>query len=340
MSKAQDKKRKLFNVFSQNLMWLGEHPIITSNQDITNKCMCPICMKLYSESDLSPIVENHLTLEHVPPESLGGKGQLLTCKKCNSISGSQLDSHLLNLLHEQDFQEFLPNSATRTTFELNGNKVNGNVKIDERGGFIIDLQPKISDPKQDEQFMKDLILPRSYYSPFLNWDKFIEPQPLTPTFKFDFRAKADKRRAEVALLRIAYLYACAAFGHSFYINPDLNEVRNQIRNPDKEIIKAPYWIHMDVPLGINIIKQPKELQCFIIAFELKTKSKTRRFSVALPGYTDPGRNIYQNINTIVGVKECSIIVDYIERKPWLEKKEDVVASMEYWNGITNPTDKS
>ena len=34
-----------------------------------------------------------LLAEHVPPESLGGRELLLTCRSCNNSSGTKLDAH-------------------------------------------------------------------------------------------------------------------------------------------------------------------------------------------------------------------------------------------------------
>src|SRR4051812_31357623 len=103
-------KSNLFKKYSQNLEWFKNHPEIKFKPDFSNGCMCPLCLDIFFEGDLDSNIENPLTLEHVPPASLGGKGRLLTCKKCNSISGHDLDAHLLNRLLEMDFHSFLPNA--------------------------------------------------------------------------------------------------------------------------------------------------------------------------------------------------------------------------------------
>ena len=56
--------------------------------------LCPICLNEYSEQD----VKNVLTEEDVPQKSLGGNRIALTCRKCNSRCGSDIDIHLLNAI--------------------------------------------------------------------------------------------------------------------------------------------------------------------------------------------------------------------------------------------------
>ena len=38
-----------------------------------------------------------MTIEHAPPKAVGGKGLVLTCRECNSTSGSDLDAALDSL---------------------------------------------------------------------------------------------------------------------------------------------------------------------------------------------------------------------------------------------------
>ena len=49
---------------------------------------CPICGGFKSIDEL--------TLEHVPPKSMGGKEIILTCKACNNEAGSNIDLNIAN----------------------------------------------------------------------------------------------------------------------------------------------------------------------------------------------------------------------------------------------------
>jgi hypothetical protein len=51
---------------------------------------CPICLGGFT---IEALEQNQLSAEHVPPESLGGRELLLTCRNCNNSSGTKLDAH-------------------------------------------------------------------------------------------------------------------------------------------------------------------------------------------------------------------------------------------------------
>lgn len=270
MKNSNAKKREtIFKIFSQNLEWVKENPAIRFEPDFKNGYICPLCFNVFFEKDLDSKLENFLTLEDVPPKSLGGKPQTLTCKECNSKSGHELDAHLLNSLLEIDSKALLPNSKSKALFELSGNKVNGTVEMQNDGSMHINFLSQHSNPTQAKEFMKEMIPPRTLYNPIFHPEKALENGYQSPTFSLKFPEKANERRAEKALLRIAYLIAYSTFGSGFYINSGLYKVREQILNPDKDILPKVFWIKYEFPKemeGINIITIPKELRCFLIVF--------------------------------------------------------------------------
>jgi hypothetical protein len=68
-----------------------------------------------------------LTLEHVPPEAVGGRGILLTCKSCNNTAGHTVDAAVVG--RGRLFQ--LGNSLFRNQGEFRGP-----IKIEFRGVVI------------------------------------------------------------------------------------------------------------------------------------------------------------------------------------------------------------
>lgn len=54
---------------------------------ISGDYLCPLCMNVFNENEVMTI----LTEEDVPQCSLGGKRIALTCRKCNSTCGSEID---------------------------------------------------------------------------------------------------------------------------------------------------------------------------------------------------------------------------------------------------------
>jgi hypothetical protein len=57
---------------------------------------CPICLRI-SPSDAT------LTVEDVPPKSVGGRPLILTCKSCNDAAGATLDWHWSNFSDAEGF---------------------------------------------------------------------------------------------------------------------------------------------------------------------------------------------------------------------------------------------
>ena len=149
------RKKAIFKIFSQNLEWIKEEPKIEFRPDFSNGYLCPLCFNIFFEKDLDSNLKNFLTLEDIPPKSLGGKPRALTCKDCNSTSGHELDVHLLNNLLDIDVNSFLPNSKSNAIFELSGNKVNGTIEIEEDGKMNLNLQTNRSNPIEANNFISE-----------------------------------------------------------------------------------------------------------------------------------------------------------------------------------------
>src|SRR5260370_40382262 len=52
--------------------------------------LCPLCLDVMLT--VEEFATGELTVEHVPPETLGGDDMVLTCKGCNSQAGSWFDA--------------------------------------------------------------------------------------------------------------------------------------------------------------------------------------------------------------------------------------------------------
>lgn len=336
------KREQLFDLFSKNLNWVKELPEISFVPDFNDGYICPLCFNLFDKDDLNPKAKNPLTLEDVPPKSLGGKVMTLTCKDCNSKSGHKLDNHLLNRLLELDSFSFLPNSNSDVSFHLNDNIVNGKLNFDNDGKLEMHIQTDRSNPKMAKDFNRDMFTPKEVSNDFFNTFGEINKKVKTPPFTINFKRKSDEKRAKVALLRIAYLIAFSNLGNAFIINSGLYKIREQIKNPDKDLIPDAFIINYEFPKkleGINIITEPKSLRSLLIIFRLETKSKSRQFSVLLPGPTEPGIKIYDNfLNKIKGSSKGDFLEGMIEKinyQNFLKDKDLAFAFNFFWQKYTN-----
>lgn len=265
MSKSKDKKRVIFEIYSNNLKWIKEKTNIEFKIDFEKGILCPLCLEIFQEKDLENSEENHLTLEHNPPDSLGGKGNILTCKECNNRSGHKTDIELLTYLKEQEFKKFKPNSKHRTKItNKKGDNITADFSFDSERKMTIKFQSKYSNPNDYKNFLEGE--EKGYFPVKNDPTKFFTSQ-----LNFDFKIpdKGNERLASIALLKIGYLLAFEKFGHIFLFNQNLDPIREQILNPKKNIINKPFCINHIFPdeyLGMNLMTKPTELNCFFKYF--------------------------------------------------------------------------
>lgn len=134
------------------------------------------------------------------------------------------------------------------------------------------------------------------------------------------------------------MLAFRTFGYGIILNnPGIKLVREQILNPEKEVIQRPYWINYhfgDEFNGVNIVKEPKELRCFIVVFNLKTNGKPKKFAIALPGHSPESKEIYKNINDILctgdGKTMLSLEIENIDSDTYIKREQAALASYIFW----------
>lgn len=341
MSKESKRREAIFNKFSRNLEWIQENPSFGFEPRVKDGYVCPLCLRVFEKQHL----HTNLTFDHNPPRALGGKSGVLTCKDCNSKSGIQLDAHLLKVLMENDFRARLPHSKMRTKIESNGNQITADVEVDGNGKMSINLLKQYSNPKDYDKIMNGGSLV------YVSQQPITCSKPLPPGFtEVSATVKnpenADVRRAEVTLLKIAYLRAFELFGYGFIIHPFLPVVQDQIINPNKIILPNILSIGSEIPrhmLGINFLRRPKELKCFFIVFEVRTNSNSRIFGVPLPGWNKPGLDIYfPEKHGLFGTKEmithdCDFT--HFSGMDYVAEKKAAFTAMDIWFNFENETSR-
>ncbi|WP_312793016.1 hypothetical protein [Sphingobacterium sp.] len=237
----------------------------------------------------------------------------------------------------------LPNSSTITTFEFDDKKVCGSFGVDANGKVIINIDPKRNNPKNSKAFIEKIVpKPHNIFDQFFQSGK-MDNESTDSSFLLNLHRKYDERRCRVALLRIAYLLAFSKFGNGFLINEELYKIREQILHPDKDILGGVFWVNYQFPdnlLGLNFISHPKELQCLLVIFKLKTKSGSRQFSIMLPGPSAPGMDIYkfyqENLCSDRPGETVSINIEHVVDYDYLKIKENAYASHILWRRYTSP----
>lgn len=193
----------------------------------TDVYVCPICKERFDQSSLE---SGDLTLEHVPPKAIGGKGIILTCKDCNNAAGSFLDSQISQRDKLDSFINILGKKtkgvAGHATFTLNNTPINVDVHHDGNAISIFFLKDS-NDPAS-------ITNAKAYLESLTgegNWKG--------SEFKLTPKITYHNRLMRVGELRCAFLACTAIFGYSFAFDPILEQVREQICNPHKESL--PQW---------------------------------------------------------------------------------------------------
>jgi hypothetical protein len=265
MAKAAQKRNILFDRFSTHLSKLKrDGKLVDINLKSDDTYICPICLNQFSKSNLKIDSDNMLTLEDSPPDSLGGKKVALTCKACNSMCGHNLDFHLQEGILELDSKEFLPNSTQKANITIDGVTVTGELKVTE-DSIEVFVSEKNNNPVLTKEHIKKAI-PDNEAS--------VKPKP----------SRVVPLKFEVALLKSAYILAFAKFGYNLFLNQCYDIVREQIKNPNKQIYPKGFW--MALPFneeleGVHFILN-EGFQSILVILPIKTKSSTRRFGVVLP----------------------------------------------------------
>jgi hypothetical protein len=168
-----------------------------------------------------------LTLEHVPPASVGGKGIVLTCHACNSKAGYTIEAELNRRQELLAFAKSLGGDGTftgRVRLEMSGTSINVEATI-ENGKIALKLPKEINNPRSLQAQLDRL----NQMVEDNTWDGYqFRMKPVT---------KYSPRLANLSYLKAAYLSAFASLGYSYIVRKELEPVRKQIASPGEKIIE-------------------------------------------------------------------------------------------------------
>jgi len=221
MTNTTTLKEAIFNKYAENIELfhknLGIQPEIDGKICNEKFYICPICNRGYFKESLETKIDNHLTLEHVPPEKLRGKTKLLTCKECNNISGEKLDAQLIWYVSQ-----------------LN----NG---IDERAKVNINNQYQTSGAiKQNKKEKPQIKIDLYHNSPLhKNFDDIKNNWKQSVTnIKFQL---PNPNTIQLSLLRITFLMMYEKFGMGYLYTKSGQNIREIIHKNDVNRIKPFVW---------------------------------------------------------------------------------------------------
>ena len=180
---------------------------------------CPICLAAFTEDGVR--TGRVATLEHAPPETVGGREVCLTCESCNGLASATSD-------------QAMRRSASPLELEID---VNGTKRT---ARFWPDGIPPSRTPyrfgssgaakEAERELGTDTVVAATQPMQF---------EEATTIEEILVAAKApNARHLEVSYLRSAYLLVFSLLGSSGYVyarSEALRPIREQIMNPDEEV---------------------------------------------------------------------------------------------------------
>ena len=286
----KDKRSRLIEVCSKAIAEMPFQSEDGKDFPVRGYYVCPLCMKTLNLQELSDKIGEVLTLEDVPPKSLGGSPILVTCKKCNSTCGHDIDNWLLN---ELEFQYGDKNQRFENTDALlnsHGKKIHTKVRIDKDKTICFDIRSKTNPPNAVDEFVSSVESDGDKYS-----------------IQVKLHVKKEKRNvqaARIAVLKSAYLYAFRKLGYYYILNESLTPVRDQIMHPEKDILHNTFIIGDQNSMatkakdGVYIASvNGYEFIVVLLTFIVPSSGFKCRGVVALPypGFKEDGLHLYHNI---------------------------------------------
>jgi hypothetical protein len=282
-------KQTLFRTFSTNLKnTLAQNKLTLSGNvpEIPDELyLCPISLNYFSEETLN---SGDLTLEHVPPASLGGKGKVLTCKLINNADGQSSDKQFLNyfkgLIFEQH-QGTLPAKISSTDLQFRGITAELSIGLNGKPRFQFITSTKNIKAMEHRKL-------------FELWEGT----------NFNVTWQVQKEINQRTLLKCAYLTAFSRIGyHLLFSDKGFRKdtyglLAEFLRSKDlPETFPVPFIPRHspeDTP-SIGMINQPFEYRSLYVNLDFHLNKHRFKYAVFLPHPLDENLDAMKNLDALI-----------------------------------------
>lgn len=288
-------RQHFFSRFASN--WketFKKHGITINAGDFTlpdELYLCPISLNLYSIESLK---NKELTIEHVPPKSLGGKELVLVAKEVNNTDGHTSDKDLLLFFQTKNFLE-------------HGKVLNAKISaesLDMQGittGFSLQRLQASEVNKMNIKFMtsQQLVKVMEFKGLFDNWNGL----------SFKVSGQMSTKLKIKTILKCAYLTAFSRIGYDLLYNrsgykSNTYGVILDILNNRKNEQDFPFvCLAGHAPLentDLGIINTPLNLQALVVNLSFKLDDQLHKYVVFLPHPESTDLENLKSIKTISG----------------------------------------
>ncbi len=288
--KNSERRRKIFKVYSDNLCFFADKygvklAVETDNglQPVDQPMyICPLCLRAYTDKSLDQKVSNPLTLEDLPPKSVGGSPKILTCKECNNKAGHSLDKTIAESLETESFIRGIPNSKINGIIKVNdGVEFRSVIKIEEHKRFNLFFNANIPHVKNDLDYLTN------------NWNN--------SKINFSFRSPENEIYSR-SLLRIGFLLAFYYLGNRVLFEPNYHKIRDYINEQNQNQLAYSgvtiFPPDFDGNTGLHVLKEPQTCRSYLIIYQIALQTITKKVGVFFPGPGELGWTRYTSLQNI------------------------------------------
>ena len=188
------------------------HRLVRGNDGLS----CPICLKSLTLHDAQR--------DHVPPKRIGGRIRVPVCRPCNSQAGHVLESHLDKYVRRKKFEAQY--GGEPAVLRVSGRRARTALSVDESTIKLVARQdyPAAAKASRAVESAFDMIIKDQ------QWDG------IEFTISSDRLLTFSERRLNLAWVKAAYLAVFWFLGYGAIMAPAYDAVRQQLREPDKEIL--------------------------------------------------------------------------------------------------------
>lgn len=255
------------NVIKKEILTMLAKNLEVFYPELKNHYMCPICLKKIPLNE-----KNRISEAHIIPKAAGGRLKTYLCTSCNSHFGREQDKWFGELIRIScsENPSIFATYIKEGYFMIDGIRVNGQWKRDKNGNFEFCIYKNRNSPETNR---------------LLN-EKF-GTRPEEIKLSFPIPIIRNERLIDIGFLTAGYLMWFGTFGYSWVLQQHLQPIRDQILNPNKEIVSAKYVFH------IKSVDWKPWVGVMAIDGDMVPVFAFKRYAVVFPPRDRP--NFYKNL---------------------------------------------
>ena len=240
--------------------------------------LCPICLSNYFLVTNGKIFySSEFSLDHYPPENVGGKYTSVVCKKCNNSAGTEYEPEIEAYIKREVYNKRLPNTYIKSRIPYpsprNPNKIFSQPiawGFNEKGEWSIEFT------NRSGKIISDV---RPWHNDIVSKE-----------FKIEIK-DPDSKKTTKGLLKAAYLYCFETWGYEFAFSNAGELIRAVLKDEAEYPVAIPnLWFDnktslnsgVNIPKGMAFIQTPKDIISMYVNIPLSLEESDYECIVPIP----------------------------------------------------------